>query len=462
MSLSSLISALLNLSWMILPLFLLAKGFPIDAQINKFPGFDGELPSKHYAGYITVGSESHRRHLYYYFATSERNPLEDPITLWINGGPGCATLSALVHLIGPFKIRSDLIHLKDQTKIKLNPFSWTKVSSLIFVDSPAGTGYSYADKDEDYITDDTKTVQDLYDFIIKWFSDYPEFLSNPLYLAGCSYSGVIVPVLAQEIVNRNGGDNGVNLNLKGYSLGNAAIDLNIENNAMVPFAYRIGLISDELYKDLATSCNGKYWNNSHPDCLRNLKNFHMQIKGINIQHILYLPCHHQVETNIEDNEYNSVHEESKYGIYCHDYESAPQRLFDSRTARQDLHAMPVEVSGTWIRCTSRLRYTRNILSLTPYHLNLTSQGYRAFMYSGDHDMILPYTATLEWLSTLNYAEIEKWHPWFVNDQIAGYAVRYENNLLFATLKGAGHAATEYMPREALAAYRRWIDGDESL
>ncbi|OAY72916.1 Serine carboxypeptidase-like 12 [Ananas comosus] len=77
-------------------------------------------------------------------------------------------------------------------------------------------------------------------------------------------------------------------------------------------------------------------------------------------------------------------------------------------------------------------------------------------------MILPYTATLEWIKTLNYSEIEKWHPWFVDDRIAGYAVRYENNLLFATLKGAGHSAMQYMPREAFSAYQRWIDGAESL
>ncbi|OAY72914.1 Serine carboxypeptidase-like 20 [Ananas comosus] len=123
-----------------------------------------------------------------------------------------------------------------------------KVSSIIFVDSPTGTGYSYADKEEDYVTDDTKTVLDLYDFIINWFSEYSEFILNPFYLAGCSYSGVVVPMLAQEIMNGNEEGIRTKLNFKGYSLGNAAIDINIENNAAVTYAYRLGLISDELYK----------------------------------------------------------------------------------------------------------------------------------------------------------------------------------------------------------------------
>lgn len=47
-----------------------------------------------------MGNEAYGRHLYYYFATSERNPLEDLVTIWIDGGPGCAGISALVQLIG--------------------------------------------------------------------------------------------------------------------------------------------------------------------------------------------------------------------------------------------------------------------------------------------------------------------------------------------------------------------------
>lgn len=50
--------------------------------------------------YITVGNQDHKRHLYYYFATSERNPLEDPMTIWINGGPACSGLSGLFQLVG--------------------------------------------------------------------------------------------------------------------------------------------------------------------------------------------------------------------------------------------------------------------------------------------------------------------------------------------------------------------------
>jgi len=77
-----------------------AEGAPANAQVERFPGYDGILPSNHYAGYITVGDEQNKRHLYYYFATSERNPATDPVVLWLNGGPGCSGLNAVLYLLG--------------------------------------------------------------------------------------------------------------------------------------------------------------------------------------------------------------------------------------------------------------------------------------------------------------------------------------------------------------------------
>lgn len=45
-----------------------------------------------------------------------------------------------------------------------------------------------------------------------------------------------------------------------------------------------------------------------------------------------------------------------------------------------------------------------------------------YICSGDHDMRMPYIATLDWIKSLNYTQIEKWHPWFLGDQIAGWVL----------------------------------------
>ena len=46
--------------------------------------------------YVTV-DESRGRKLYYYFVVSERNPSQDPVVLWLNGGPGCSSFDGFVY-----------------------------------------------------------------------------------------------------------------------------------------------------------------------------------------------------------------------------------------------------------------------------------------------------------------------------------------------------------------------------
>ncbi|XP_020520358.1 serine carboxypeptidase 1 [Amborella trichopoda] len=152
--------------------------------------------------------------MYYYFATSERSPTEDPIVFWATGGPGCSGMNAIIYFHVPFKIEEDPDYIINGVKVELNPFHWTKVSSLVVMDAPVGTGFSYSDNSEDYQTDDSNTIADLYDFVFKWFHEYPEFLSNPLYITGCSYARAYVPTLSLEI--EKGIDGGVkpNLNFK--------------------------------------------------------------------------------------------------------------------------------------------------------------------------------------------------------------------------------------------------------
>ncbi|MFS7903280.1 putative carboxypeptidase C [Helianthus anomalus] len=165
--------------------FFLAHSAPENAAVSQIPGFDGTLPSKHYAGYVTI-DENHGKKLYYYYVLSERNPSEDPVVLWLNGGPGCSSFDGFVYEHGPFNFEKT----GGLPKLHLNPYAWTK-----------------------------------------WFKIYPEYLSNPFFISGESYAGVYVPMLSYEVVK-----------------GNGVADEVFDGNAIVPFAHGMGLISDELYE----------------------------------------------------------------------------------------------------------------------------------------------------------------------------------------------------------------------
>jgi serine carboxypeptidase-like clade 1 len=114
---------------------------------------------------------------------------------------------------------------------------------------------------------------------------------------------------------------------------------------------------------------------------------------------------------------------------------------------------------SWQRCNYDILYTYDIKSSVRYHLDLTTRGYRSLIYSGDHDMIIPFIGTQAWIRSLNFSVVDEWRPWFVDGQVAGYIRSYSNNLTFATVKGGGHTAPEYMPKQCLAMLARWVSGN---
>uniref|UniRef100_A0A0K6SB77 Uncharacterized protein n=1 Tax=Chromera velia CCMP2878 TaxID=1169474 RepID=A0A0K6SB77_9ALVE len=104
------------------------------AEITSLPDFEGTLPFKMYSGYITV-DETTSRKLFYWYTESENDPSSDPLVLWFTGGPGCSGLSALLNENGPVVPTAE--------SLKTNPYSWNKIANVLWLEQPAGVGFSY-------------------------------------------------------------------------------------------------------------------------------------------------------------------------------------------------------------------------------------------------------------------------------------------------------------------------------
>ncbi|GKD37393.1 serine carboxypeptidase-like protein 13 [Tanacetum coccineum] len=226
--------------------------------VKTLPGFHGDLPFTLETGYIGVG-ESEDVQFFYYFIESEGNPKEDPIMLWLTGGPGCSGLSGLFYQIGPLTINYTNSTL-EKAILEINPYSWIKAASIIFLDQPAGTGFSYAKTSKAYITNDTSSTIHAYDFLTKWLVDHPKFINSPLYVGGDSYSGIVLPMIVQEIYNGNEAKEGTYINIKGYVLGNPFTDTSADYNSRIPYAHNMALLSDAIYKSVDENCRGEYLN----------------------------------------------------------------------------------------------------------------------------------------------------------------------------------------------------------
>ncbi|KAF8015378.1 hypothetical protein BT93_H1014 [Corymbia citriodora subsp. variegata] len=470
------------------------RAAPKESLITSLPGFNGTLPSEHYAGYVTIDGSPGKKNLFYYFIASERNHSNDPVVLWLNGGPGCSSFDGFIYEHGPFKFQAGKPK-GSLPVLHLNPFSWSKVSNIIYLDSPCGVGLSYSDNQKNYVTGDLQTTSDSLAFLLRWFELYPEFLSNPFYISGESYAGVYVPTLASEVVKGIQLGEKPLINFKGYMVGNGLTDEKFDGNALVPFAFGMGLISNDIYEACQTSCVGKFYDPPSDTCDQNLQKVLLAVSGLNLYDILE-PCYRNSETKYEsgntsmslsfhqkgvdrkplpkrtrmfgqaspfwtvkDAGISSSKSQDEFHVECVDDEVAVAWLNDE-AVRKAIHAAPASVAGPWWICARRVMdsYSRDAGSMIPYHKSLTSQGYRVLIYSGDHDRRVPFTGTQAWTRSIGYKIIDEWRPWMTNDQVAGYLQGYDNNFTFLTIKGAGHTVPQTKPREALEFYSRWLDG----
>jgi len=440
---------------------------PSGYQVTSVPGFKGTPPFDSYAGYFPVNDGDKR--LFFWFAESQNDPANDPVVLWLNGGPGCSSFDGFVYEHGPFFFNNG--PMGPGQNLTLNPNSWNKVANMIYLDSPCGVGLSYSTNPNDYNTDDKITAHDSCNFLQYFFSQFPEFQGNDFYISGESYAGIYVPTLAQQVFLYNKQHPSNQINMKGILVGNGVTDEAFDGNAWVPFIWGHSFIPDELYNQLVSSCDGNYWNSTSDECNNLLSNASDMVNDLNIYNV-YLDCYgleaerkvhepiHQMRYRIKQR-IRDFGKEKKFGrrapefnVPCIDSSRATAWI-NQDSLRTAIHALPVSQIN-WTICSDVLNYTEQYTTVIPIYKQLLQNGYRILVYSGDVDMCVPNTGSEAWTSSLNLPLESYWRPWFVNNQVAGYVTTYKQ-LTYATIKGSGHMVPQYRPPQALAFFTRFLN-----
>ncbi|XP_006663397.1 serine carboxypeptidase-like 7 [Oryza brachyantha] len=437
-------------------------------HVASLPGFDGDLPFHLETGYVTVDEESGAE-LFYYFIESEGDPGADPVLLWLTGGDRCSVLSAIFYEIGPVKL---VVEPYDGStpRLRYHPYSWTKAASILFVDSPVGAGFSFSRDPSGYDVGEVSTSLQLVKFVYKWFGDHPEYLANSFYVGGDSSAGKLIPFIVHKISEDIEAGMEPNLSLKGYLLGNPGTgELQFDVGSRVPYAHGMGIISDQSYETITRDCQGdEYYNPKNLICSQQMNRFYDLLNEISTEHVLYKKCI-EVFPGPDDNTHNRImlegtaeleHLAAAPPLDCITYGYYLSYYWVNRDITWEALGIKKGSIKRWVRCHQRdLPYSEDMGSTIEYHRNLTSKGYRALIYSGDHDSLIPFVGTQSWVRSLNFPILDDWRSWHIEGQSAGFTITYSNNMTFATVKGGGHTAPEYQPERCYAMFRRWISNE---
>ena len=144
------------------------------------------------------------------FFESRNDPKNDPVVLWLNGGPGCSSLTGLFMELGPSRVGEDL-------KLIYNPYSWNANASVIFLDQPVNVGFSYSGGS---VSNTIAAGKDVYALLTLFFKQFPEYARQDFHIAGESYAGHYIPVFTSEILSHKKR----NINLKSILIGNGLTD----------------------------------------------------------------------------------------------------------------------------------------------------------------------------------------------------------------------------------------------
>eukprot|EP00043_Microstomoeca_roanoka_P001212 m.31543 g.31543 ORF g.31543 m.31543 type:complete len:460 (+) comp10694_c0_seq1:946-2325(+) len=430
-------------------------------RVTSLPGWNQALPSAFFSGYLGVGNG---KWLHYWLVESERTPASDPVVFWFNGGPGCSSLDGFFYELGPLHI-VEPIKDPQAPELYLNPYRWSKNATVVFLEAPAGVGFSYADTPAGLVTNDTQTAEDNYAALVAFFKAYPEYQNNQLFIAGESYAGAYVPMLALQVLQHNAAGDATKLNLQGILvgngvIGNGALDDATSQRVYAEFYRGHALVSSTLFETILQDCDD-FKDVSSAACKKALNEMTAAISNVNVYDI-YEPC---INSGFPPLKTHGYSKRPLLSFESGDQVSGPSECIDAGAAttylnlanvREAIHVKSESDIGKWVICSDKVDYHVTQGSLMPAYKNTIIPKIRVLIFNGDVDACVPFTHNEWWTSNLNMTVTSPWRAWAVENQVAGYVVEYGNHFQFATVKGSGHMVPQYRPQQAEAMFSRFI------
>lgn len=155
--------------------------------------------------------------------------------------------------IGPYYLEEG-IDFKKGDLLTENKYSWHKLANLLFLESPAGVGFSY-NLDTKYVYNDANTAHDALYAVTDFFNNkFTEFRGRNFFIAGESYAGKYIPDLAMLIDGYNLRGEGVAINLMGILVGNGVMTFETLQKSTYEYMINRKFVDPEIVPIYQSSC----------------------------------------------------------------------------------------------------------------------------------------------------------------------------------------------------------------
>lgn len=436
------------------------EGYPLEDLVVSLPG-QPKVEFRQFAGYVDVDVKAGRS-LFYYFTEAENNSHNKPLTLWLNGGPGCSSIGG-----GAFTELGPFFPTGDGRGLRRNSLSWNRASNLLFVESPAGVGWSYSNTTSDYNSGDASTARDMYIFLLNWYKKFPEFRSRELFLTGESYAGHYIPQLADVLLDHNLHSTGFKFNIKGVAIGNPLLKLDRDVPATYEFFWSHGMISDELGLKIMNECDFDDYTFSSPhnvshSCSDLIKEANLVVGDyVDNYDVILDVCYPSIVE--QELRLRKMATKMSLGVdVCLSFER--RFYFNLPEVQEALHANRTKLPYSWSMCSGVLNYsdTDGNLNMLPLLKRIIQNGIPVWVFSGDQDSVVPLlgsrTLVRELAHDLNLEITLPYGAWFHKGQVGGWATEYGKLLTFATVRGAAHMVPYAQPSRALRLFSSFVRG----
>ncbi|PWA52186.1 Peptidase S10, serine carboxypeptidase [Artemisia annua] len=395
--------------------------------------------------YLTINSTTGSAIFYVFYEAKNLNNLslsQVPLLIWLQGGPGCSSMTGNFFELGPYLVTSSLKHNVEHLTLKKNPSSWNRLFGLLFLDNPIGTGFSIASTYEEIPRDQENVAKHLSIAIKKFISLNTFFETRPVYITGESYAGKYVPSIGYYIAKRNKNiPVSERVNLCGLAIGNGLTDPITQVKSHAKSAYYLGLINrqqrthlEKLQLEVVRLTKDHEWyhaTNARSKLLNVLQNMSGLATLYDFRRLTSYEIT-KVTSFLSNNEIKKILKANESVVYeaC----------------------SPVVGSALHEDLMQSVRY------MIEYLLN--DSDVKILLYTGQCDLrvgvvgIESWVKKMKWDGVKDYMESKR-EVWMVNGQLAGYVQKY-GNLVNVVVFGAGHLVPADQSVNSQAMIEDWV------